>query len=198
MSRGISAAFEAAARAGTARPFCLIEGLFDSGPLRIWTGVGDISWDGKAWAGRGKTMRVSVPAETAEVRANGAQIELNGLDPALLALIDAEPYQGRRITVWLGFFDLSTGAIISDPDIIGAGIVDVVDTVDEAETATLVASIEALDIDNERARERLLTDEEQKRDYPDDRAFEYVNGLQDKTVIWEDGIAWMRRIGEIQ
>ena len=55
---------------------------------------------------------------------------------------------------------------------------------DTGETLTISVSIESRLIDLERPRIWRYTSEDQKRVYPTDKGFDFVNDLQSKQIIW--------------
>ena len=107
-SRNLTTAMDAAIVAGKVRPVIFVEGSFhasgspDEEFLRLWSGLGDFSWDSKTWTGAGKLLRISPLEESAEVKAVGFNVELSGLPPSLLSLALDNTRQGRPGRVWLG------------------------------------------------------------------------------------------------
>lgn len=107
-SRDFSTAIADAIVAGTVRPVFFVEGAFnDSGSpsetyLRLWSGLGDVTWDGKTWTGAGKLLTISPLEESAEIKAVGFSVELSGLPQDVLSLALANTRQGKAGRVWLG------------------------------------------------------------------------------------------------
>ena len=183
MSR-ISSALSSAFGAGAVRLIALVRMEFDSGTLRLWTGNGTLDWNGEEWTGAGGHIAaIDLPTETAEVKASGGSITFAALDPAILALSDTEPYQGRPIQVYFGARD-ANGAVVVDPDLAYEGTMDSMAEQDEGETATITLSIESRSAANERAASRRWTPEDQATLYPGDKGFDFVASLQDKDYIW--------------
>jgi hypothetical protein len=112
-SRNLTTAMDAAIVAGKVRPVIFVEGSFhasgspDEEFLRLWSGLGDFSWDSKTWTGAGKLLRISPLEESAEVKAVGFNVELSGLPPSLLSLALDNTRQGRPGRVWLGLMGRS-------------------------------------------------------------------------------------------
>ena len=107
-TRNLTTAMDTAIVAGKVRPVIFVEGSFyaagspDEEFLRLWSGLGEFSWDSKTWTGAGKLLRISPLEESAEVKAVGFNIELSGLPPSLLSLALDNVRQGRPGRVWLG------------------------------------------------------------------------------------------------
>ena len=183
MTRPITAAMITAAESADQNPALFIEALFDSGPLRFWSGLGPISWDGKSWTGAGNMLAVTSAVETTRVVASGAAFVLSGIPSAEIATALGEEYQGRQVTYWLGLLD-SAGAVIIDPITAFVGRLDVM-TIDEGgDTATLSVTAENRLTDLERAPGGVYTDEDQKARFPTDKGLEFVAVQQDQEVLW--------------
>lgn len=94
--------------AGVVHPVLFVEAAFyaagspDETFLRLWTGVGDLAWDGKTWTGAGHLLRLSPMEESSEIKAVGFSVELSGLPQSILSLALANARQGRAGRVWLG------------------------------------------------------------------------------------------------
>lgn len=186
MSRDLTVAAAAAIAAGTVRPVLFYAGEFAAGTVRLWTGVGTITWDGQSWTGAGNLLGMSSIQETTQIRAAGLSVSLSGVSSALISLALTDAQQGADGKVWLGFLD-ATGAVIADPALAFQGRLDVPEIVDGGETCSITISYESRLIDLERARERRYTSEDQRIDYPDDRGFDFVPGLQDAVIPWGRG-----------
>lgn len=183
MSRGLSTDFKNAAAAGAVVPALLGHFDFSGGIVRVWSGVGDLSWSGDTYTGLGDLVAVSPVQETNETRANSLSFTLNGIPSALVTRILAEGYRGRAAKLWLALFNTS-GAIIADPLLLFSGRMDQCKLADSGETATCTITAESRLVDLQRPRVRRRTDEDQKSLFPGDRGFEYVAGLQDREVVW--------------
>lgn len=101
MSRALSAALLAQIIANQLRPVVFYEGTFNSGTLRLWSGLTDISWNDVTWRGAGDLLSVSEVSESAEIRADGLTLSLSGLNDDI---ISAALGQGQRLPgkVWIG------------------------------------------------------------------------------------------------
>lgn len=184
MSRPLSAAVAAETAAADVRVALFAEFLFDGGPVRLWSGIGGVQWDGKSWTGAGTLGAVSLIEETSELRATGATFTLSGIPSSLVAIALGEHYQGRSCALWLAFFDASW-ALIADPVQVFAGRMDTAEIIDGGASATIRISAENRLIDLERASEVLAyAPEDQKRLFPGDRGLDFVPKLQEKVIYW--------------
>jgi hypothetical protein len=175
---------EAATLAPVVCPILMVEALFDSGTVRMWSGYGDLSWNGVTWIGTGNLLGIGTIEEASELRATGVDISLSGIPSDLLNIALAEPYQDRECRVYLGAFDSNTGALLGDPYRIFGGRMDIMQIRDGGDTATITISVESKMIDLERPRERRYEDADQTAFFPNDRFFKFVQSIQDSEVTW--------------
>lgn len=184
MARTITLGMIAQLTAGIVSPVLLVQMDFSSGFSRVWSGLGDLSWNGYSWNGVGDLGGISTMEETTDFRANGVQLQLSGIPSAMLAIALGEHYQGRPAEVYLGFLD-STGALVDAPVELFSGKMDTMHIDEGGETSTISIQVESRAISLKAAREWRYTHEDQQIDYPGDKGFEYVVGLQDKDLIWK-------------
>jgi len=183
MSRVLSSNMATEFASDTLSPIVLVKFDFDTLPLYLWSGVGDLDWDSETWTGAGNLMSFGSLEETTEVRAIGTSITLNGLNQSVISAALTEDYQGRTATIWLGAMDES-GNVVSDPVIIFGGRMDVMTIEEGAEDVSINITVENRLIDFERTKIRRYTDQDQKIDYPNDKGFEFVAAIQEKEIVW--------------
>ncbi|MBW6496655.1 MAG: hypothetical protein K0B16_19275, partial [Burkholderiaceae bacterium] len=146
MSRDLTPAFAAALAEADLRPALFFEGQFASGWLRLWTGLGEIAWNGALWAGAGSLLAVSSIDERGEVVASGTTISLSGVPLDMVQLAIAEARQGLPGRIWLALL-APDGSIIADPVQAFSGRLDVPQITDDAATCTITLSYESRLID---------------------------------------------------
>jgi hypothetical protein len=183
VARGLTANFITEATAVLNRPALFFEAVFISATLRLWSGIGDISWNGQTWLGNGWLGFPSGAEETEEIQASGLQIFLSGVPQAILSLVLQEIKQGASGKLYLGFLN-NSGAVISDPYLLFDGLADTGVINESVESANISINYESKLIDFERSREFRYTHESQRFWFPTDRGFEYVSSLQDWTGFW--------------
>ena len=184
MARGLTTAMAAAVLTRNVRPATLVELDFAAGPLYVWAGLGTLIWNGHSFTGTGTYGTISQVSETSDGSAAGVVMNLSGVPLSAVALAVGQQYQGGRVRVWLGFFDLTTHQLIADPYMLFGGTMDVMSIKDDVKSATISISCENRLIELDRPRERRYTDFDQKIDFPNDTGFQYVNSLQDLTLYW--------------
>ena len=184
MARDLTASMESAVIADVVRPILIAEIQTASGYVRVWNGVGDLSWNSQTWQGVGTFGGVSPVQETTELQATGVNFQLSGIPSALISTALADIRWGRSATLWIGAFNTSTGALIADPYQIFSGLTDVPAIEEGADTATISISAESRLIDLDRPRVRRYTHEDQQLVDATDLGFEYVPYFQAAEVTW--------------
>lgn len=183
MSRDLTAGVETETTALQVKPVLLMKGEFDGGDVNLWTGYGEKTWNGDIYTGAGHLLGVSGVEEALGVEARGMQFTLTGIDSALLSAALTENYQGRPVTVWMGFLN-SSDAIITDPFIIFRGRMDVIQIDENGQSATIGLRAENRLIDLKRVKVRRYTPEDQKAEYSGDLGCDYVASLQETELAW--------------
>lgn len=159
-------------------PFFAVELLFDSEPVRMWTGQGSLSANGNTYIGLGQILNVSSVEETAEISVKGATITLSGVTQDLVALALNETYQGRVCNIYFGM----TGEQVLNQ--IFSGYMDQMNIADGGETSTIELKVENKLVDLERPKIARFTSGYQKSVYPNDKGLDFVEDLQDKKIAW--------------
>ena len=188
-------------------PFFAVEMNFDGDDvLRLWTGVGTLTFEGVSWTGSGTLLGISAIEETTETAARGADITITGLPSEVLALALSTPYQGRTCKIYFGMFAkgslqkestnfilLEDGSRIELEDRatglteIFAGYMDQMDIEELPETSTIHLKVENKLVDLERARVARYSSSYQKSIYPTDFGLDLVESIQDKEIVWGRG-----------
>lgn len=173
----------AALTASALRPAIFVEATFATETLRIWSGVGSISWNGHSWIGVGSLGGIATIEEGANVQARGTSISLSGIDPESLADALQEIRIGRPVSIYFGSF-AGDGSLIADPLVSWSGrtdqpIIDVLGTV-----ATIALACESRLMDLDVGCDRRYTLEDSQLDHPGDLGMQFVNSLQQITIRW--------------
>ena len=183
MARNLTAGMQAEVVATVLRPVVFLEGEFASGTLRLWTGVGQIDWNGQTWTGGGTLLGISEITETADVRAVGISVSLSSMPASVISLVIGQARQGLPLTIYFGAMD-AAGAVTATPYRSYQGRLDVPTIEDAGETGIVAIAYESRLIDLERPRARRWTHEDAQIDTPGERGFEYLSGLANREVYW--------------
>ena len=182
MSRNLTAGVITELNAAEVQPFLLFQGEFNSGTIRAWSGIGNLSWNSQTWTGTGTLLTISAVQENSDTSANGITASLSGIPASLISLALSECSQGDLGYVYLGF--IKNNAIVSDPVLLFEGRLDIPAIEENGETAVVSISYESRLIDLDRPRESRYTNEDQQRAFPGDLGMEFVADLQDKNLVW--------------
>lgn len=204
MSRDIGIVTVAELSKERIQPFFAVELDFDSGTLYLWSGYGDLVYNGKTYFGAGQLLNISSVSETTEMEAKGAVITLSGIPSSLLSLALQEPYQGRECRIYFGldltsegilqessyYILLEDGSLLTPEDSgislteIFSGELDQMNIEESVDSASISVTAENVLVKLERPVIRRLTNEDQKSRFPSDRGLEFVASLQDREIFW--------------
>lgn len=165
------------------RPALFCEITMANETVYVWSGFGYFAWNGHNWAGVGTLGGISVIEEAGTVEAKGITLTLSGFDSALLTDVIGHFQLGLPVLIYVGMMDQSN-ALIGTPVIAWAGRIDqpVIDVSSTAAEISINCENRLLDMNT--LVYRRYTHEDQQFDYPGDRAFEFVNSLQEVTIYW--------------
>ncbi len=165
------------------RPIMFFQGEFASGFIRVWTGIGSISWNSETWEGLGHLISISPISEVDGIKAQGIRIGLSGIPAATVSVVIGQLRRHKIGKVYLGFLD-SSDAVIADPYLSFEGRLDTGEMVEGSETAIITLTYENRLIDLERIKPRRYTDQDQRIDFPQDRGLKFVTKIQDWNGQW--------------
>lgn len=184
MTRDITADTVAASAAPAVRVAVLVALNFESGWLRLWSGLGPLIWLGDEFTGAAGLLGLSQIEESGDTRAAGFSLSLSGIPAALTlpdgrtmldAVRDEEGYQGRAALLWYALLN-DDGGFIGAPVRLARGRMDRI-SVQIGDTLAASLSIEPRTIDMERPRIRRYTSEDQQAEYPGDLFFSHVDKI---------------------
>lgn len=184
MPRQMSDAVKAQLRAGTVSPLFLVSIAFPSETIYVWTGVGNLTWNGHTYLGVGDFGQLSTITESSEVEAQGMSLTLSGIPTELIGDVQSTVVYGSKAYVYLGFLD-SNGQLIPDPIPAFIGLVDAPAIEIGTDKSTIVISVESRLADLNRARGGRYTMQDQKSRYPSDTSFDRIAWLQDHEFNWK-------------
>ena len=178
MTRTIPAAIQTALAAGNVEVFTAVEFLFDSGPLRLWTGTGSRTINGQTYQGAGSLLAINEIVEVNDLSAKSATVALSGLSPEIISYALGESYQNRIARIYFGV------ASVSPVVTLFSGFIDTMEISDSGETCVVTVTIESKLIELEKTVGRRYTQASHQTQYPGDTFFNYVAGLADRTILF--------------
>lgn len=188
-------------------PALLVEMEFDAVTIRLWTGIGNLSYGGEIFSGAGNLIGISSIEETQNTEAKGVVASLNGVPSSMVSMalgqnprgrpfrllfavvesrryIGAEDDPGRiRLEDGSGYI-LMENNLINSPYRIFSGLMDTFEMSDDGISANIRLAVENALIVGQRTKVQRYTNEDQKKAYPSDRGLEFINALQDKELVW--------------
>jgi hypothetical protein len=187
VSRSLQAAVLAAIAGTELRPVLLYHGVWASGDVRFWTGLGQRSWDGETWTGIGSLGRIADVVETTETRIEGVTVELDGVPSSQISSALGQARHGLAGTLYFGTVDASD---VLTADVLFRGRMDVVSIEDSADTAKIVVRYLSRLADMRKASGRRFTAEDLRAEYAGDAALDGLTSVQDVQIQWGGGWRW--------
>lgn len=192
MSRTLHANTETELEQAQTAPRYLVKIEFDSGDLRLWDGLGEITYNSEVYTGAGRLAGVRAMKETQQTVATGVELSLlviptsdvpDAVD-SVLTIAHSEEYQGRPVTIWQAQID-DAGALISNPFIRFKGQLDQMREAEIPAAALITVTAENRLIELEYASRRTYTPEDHRADHPNDSFFDGVAALQSREIRLE-------------
>jgi hypothetical protein len=165
------------------KPVLFLQMRFTDGDSFVWSGVGNLQWNGQTWIGMGTLGTISAIEESSELKATNVTFTLNQIPQDLLREALGQVRQGNPVKLWFGSMG-DNNNVLADPLQMYAGRMDVPTIDDGARTGSISISTENRLVDLNRSRERRFTDQDQQIDHPGDLGFQYVQFIQQWNGTW--------------
>jgi hypothetical protein len=178
MARSIPAGLLTALTQKVAQPYYAVEMLFDTAPLRFWTGLGNRTINSQTYIGSGTLMQIGEMEEIADLSAKSVSVSFSGVSPEIVSLALQEPYQRRECRIYLGA--VGSTSVIE----MFSGKMNTMRIEDGPENSVITLTIESRLVELGRAKPRRYNHESHISRYPGDNFFSYVADLQDRQVVW--------------
>ena len=168
---------------------------FVDAPRRWWMGFGTLKTnDDHEWQGLGELITIDGLEEDFGTAANAMTFTLSGVDPEIVTLARnaSDRVKGRKVTVYLQFFDITPNDAgvqpwtpLDQPDAIKVGTMDQMRYIADGPTSrTISVTAEGLWTGRNRPAFGLYTDRDQNARFAGDRGLEQVSNLVSKTIRW--------------
>lgn len=173
----------AALQAGTAIVTGAVE--IECDPIvRVWGGWAPITFDGRTFEPIGDRGLVQVAGGALGDAAQNITLTLSGIEPATLALLDAQALSGAPAVLWRLIFD-QTGNTLIGFNVWARGRLDTLMTEEEiGGTAAIIAQLETAAKGLGRSGARMRSDADQRLINPSDGFFKNVSFAGEKTLYW--------------
>ena len=183
MPRNISSPMLAALTSNLIRPAFAAIITFKSQTVYVWSGVGNLLYNGNTYLGIGDFGKIGSVVEGSDVQAYGTTITLSGIDPTLLSESLTDIQIGAPATLYFILLD-GNGSIFGTPYPLFIGTVDKPTLDIGTETLSITLNLENRLSNLQRANMRRYTSADQNIYYPDDCAFNWVEQLSDQALKW--------------
>ena len=179
----ISDAATAAKLAGTCIASAAVK-IAGSPPMRVWGGYGQISLAGELYDGVGDRGLVTLSGAALGDSEQNITLTLSGVEPDVVALLDADSVKDAPCQIWLLDFD-GSGQTLLDARICRSGRIDTL-LIEETvgSTSTIVVNVETQARGLGRSGQRMRTDADQRLIDPADAAYHVVSFAGNKTLYW--------------
>lgn len=130
MPRGLTVDDKAKLAARVKAPAYFVEIVLASATLRAWTGYGTVNTLGGDFLGVGELGFIRGIESDRTLKAQSITLGLSGipgdsLPAGIIAETRGERYQGRPMSIYLGFLNPDTGALLATPTAVWTGFADV-------------------------------------------------------------------------
>lgn len=192
MPRSMGTAFSAGLDAKFIVPFLLVDLTINNDVLHVWSGVGTFVWNGASYVGVGDLGQVTTPQEGLEINAGGATLELSGVNHEYLADALSDLQLGAPGKIWLGLWNRQTSALVDQPIVLFAGIVDAPSVSTGAEQGSggepgrgmISVPLESRLATLGAGQQRKFSRADQAIDHPNDSGFDFVSLLNYLALKW--------------
>jgi len=184
MPRNINTEALAALQTGNVRLAILISMQISTGTAYVWTGYGDITYNGNTYLGMGTLLNISNIGESNTVVSQGVTLTLDGVSPTNISQALTDVPQGGTVYIYLVFLT-AANEVIGAPITTFSGQTDGI-TITENPDGDCSVSV---DVENrltqlQRDRTYRWTMAQQAELYPGDQGFLYTANLQDYVALW--------------
>ena len=186
MARNLTSNFVTAATSASCRPAVLFEGVFATSTLRLWNGLGDLTWNSNTWFGNGWFQGIEGGDETGEVEAVDMMVLLSGVPSSVISLAIGDQKQGAIGNLYLAMLD-SNGAIIANPYLWWKGFYSHADIEHDPGESTVKLYYDSPIVFMDRPKEGRWTNDQQVKAFAGDKGFEFVVAAADFDNNWGDG-----------
>jgi hypothetical protein len=164
-------------------PALMADLTFRTSTQYAWTGPTTLTYNGHDYLGLGSLGTVGSILEGTEVRADGTNVSLSGIDPLLLSESLTDIQVGAPAVIYFALVDQSL-ALIGTPYVIFRGKIDKPTITPGLDTITISLALESPLTNLQRPNLRRYTAADQRLYYPDDTAFNWVEILNDLALVW--------------
>ncbi len=196
MPKSLSPTFLAQLSAGHVMPVYFVELAFANETLYLFNGQGNMTPTGPAYSplstfpygetftGLGWFGKVATIPQTTEIQAQSVALSLSGIPSEMVSDAIGQVRITGVATIWLGFFNTATDALIADPVQMFSGSLDVPTVEDSGETCSITLTAENTLLSLNLAPNRQFEDADQQIYFPGDLGLSFVDALNNMSLFW--------------
>jgi len=178
MTRTVPSALLTALSQPEVYPFYAVEMVFDTAPVRFWTGYGDRTIGFDTYLGAGSLIGISGLEEVNDLSAKNIKLTLSAVPQSLVSLALQEPYQRRICKVYFGTTDTDA------PIEVFSGLMNTMSIEDGGDSSVITLTVESKLVRLDKASNWRYTEANHQSRHAGDTFFSYVADLQDKDILW--------------
>lgn len=157
---------------------------FASGFVRVNSGDRTLTNDGNSYGALGTLGGISSVRENGNLSPEKLEFQLSGVDSSLLTTTLTENYHGRDARLWVGYLNPETYQLVTTPQILWEGFMDVMTIRTEQNSSIISLVCENRLIRWNDAADWLYTHEHQRLFDASDSFFNQVALLPNKEIKW--------------
>ncbi len=180
MTRSISATALTHINSGALNWAMLLKLEFDTDPLYLWSGIGDLSWDGHTWMGVGDLGSISDVSESSGLKDSAIKATFNHMSTELVDAVTTMDPVGRPFE--LNFALFTPDNQLEDVITLTSGFIDAIELVD-GDTGHISMNLVSEAALLGRLTAFRLDDQHQQNFFPGDLGLEFVTSL-DEEILW--------------
>ena len=161
---------------------------FDSGNVRIWNGIGDISIGGNDFTGAGNLLSIGDISDETDLKSTGVTLSLSGMDTTVLNLAITENYVNRPIIIYLVFLAGGSNEVVGTMTSFSGRLQTMTISDDPNNGVRIQVTAENRLVDLQRPSNLRYTNSSQQFVSSGDTCFRYVAQMEDLEIVWgKDG-----------
>ena len=181
--QGIDSAIVTRLGADEVQPFFAVKAEFDSGTIRVWSGIDDLTLGGATYTGAESLLTISKIDEDSDIASKGIAVGLSYMDKTVLNYALVENYQNRPLTIYLGFAMGGSNEVAGSMTVF-KGRMQSMKINDTPEGAMINLTAENRLNDLRRPRGYRYTNDAQEHLFSGDKGLAYVQTLQEQIILW--------------
>ena len=157
---------------------------FDSGNVRLWGGIGDLTLEGNDFTGAGNLLTISDISDETDLKTTGVTLSLSGMDTTVLNLALTENYVNRPIKLYLVFLAGGSNELAGSLVTFSGRMQSMTIGDDPDNGIVITLSAENRLIDLQRPCNLRYTNSSQQFVQSGDTSFRYVAQMEDLEIVW--------------